>query len=681
MRRPAFVALCAACAVAVGFGLSVERTAVGAASEEQAYRPLSEVPPVERFGQAALDAQSEFIRTMPSARAEFGQNGAITQITGRTGIVLTKGLAGFKVGEPAKELLEKVGPALLSAGTEELRVTRVYTEAAKADPAERESSPERTVRTRQYIRGREVLLSAVNISLNIQTNEITAVVANFLPDHGLPHEPKLTSAEAQAKIEAAMREGEIEEEQKIVFADAPAHLAYAFEEIRGSYGVGGALVWVFRVARSGSHEPLQASVNAVTGEVVRFEALIAGALTRHSYTAGGGAPGALSFPAGLTWVGGEGVLPPDTVGIAAYQNAQTTYNAFKNGLVPSRSSWNNADAPIKLVTHYFMGGASNAFYAPGGYLVFSDAVPGSGTISLAQDLDSVAHEFGHGVVATEMSNATGFTVSQDTVDGAGALNEAYADWASSVVDVYQNGVASLSTWAMATRNPNNQFDSFRSWQAPIVINVQYRDWFPTRSFLSPNSAPGGHYLNSTIMGHAMYLLSAGGQHYRAGIPGSSVPVIPVTGIGYPAARDIFYAGLRHQNMLPTSNYFQLRDLTVASALPAHQSSVQGAWNAVGVSYGCTAPPAVPNLIIDPHYCKGRYDVSWLSVPGATKYHGQRTAANLGWAFAATMVDGNVNSCYQDLPNNYWMIRLRACNGCGCSGWSTTQYLQYYSPCL
>jgi hypothetical protein len=256
MRRPAAVALLIACAVTI---------AVSAAADDQASRPLSRIPPIERFVQAALDAQSEFVGRMPSALVFFGPNGAVSRITGMTGIVLKTGLAGFKVGEPAKELLEKIGPALLAAGTEELRVFRINTEAATADPA----SPERTIKMRQYIGGREVVASAVNISLNHQTNEVTALLANFLPDRGLPHEPKLTAVEARAKVEAAMRDSALEEAQRITFSDTAPRLAYGFEKI-DSYGggVGGVLVWVFPVRQAVSGQLLEAGVSASTGEVI-----------------------------------------------------------------------------------------------------------------------------------------------------------------------------------------------------------------------------------------------------------------------------------------------------------------------------------------------------------------------------------------------------------------------------
>jgi hypothetical protein len=242
---------------------------------------------IERFGQAALDAQLAFLQRMPAVQFTYGDNGAVSEVRGRTGIFLPSGLATFKVNEPAKELLEKIGPALLASGTEELHVFNVHRDAPKARP----DSPERTVRLDQYIRGREVQGAAVLITLDIQTNEITGIETNFLPDRGLQHEPALTAAQARAKVEAAMRDSGLEEERKVIFEDSPARLAYAFEDFIDGRSIGGVLVWVFQATRFG--ESVDVVVNALTGEVIRVRTFVTGLYLKNrlSYTAGGEWPG------------------------------------------------------------------------------------------------------------------------------------------------------------------------------------------------------------------------------------------------------------------------------------------------------------------------------------------------------------------------------------------------------
>ena len=286
MRGSVVTVPCAVCALAIGIPATL-----GLAADDQAPRPLSQVPKLERFGQAALDAQAERIRGMSATEVRFGDNGAVSRVVGRTGIVLPSGMAGFAVGEPAQELLQKIGPLLLSAGTEELRPFKINREAVAADPTERQSSPERIIKLRQYIRGREVLGGSVNIAINQQTNEITEVAANFPPDRGLEHEPKLTATEVKAAVETAQRPKEFASTQKIVFGDAPARLAYAFEEIGDNGGIGGLLVWVLKVSRPASPDVFEASISAATGQVIRLQKVTRGiGKQRWSYTAAYGSP-------------------------------------------------------------------------------------------------------------------------------------------------------------------------------------------------------------------------------------------------------------------------------------------------------------------------------------------------------------------------------------------------------
>lgn len=495
MRRLALAAFFCVCALVTWIAISVGGTAVGADDGDRPLRRLSEVRPVERFGQEALDAQSDFLQQMTGVTVRYGDNGAVSEIKGHTGVLLQSGLAGFTVGQPAGELLEKFGPALLSAGTEELRVRRIAPQAAKADPVERANSPERTIRLVQYIRGREVQQSAVNISLNIQTNEVMHLVADFLPDRGIEHEPRLTAAEARAKVEAAMRASVLEDEQRITFENAPAHLAYAFEEIGETGGIGGVLVWVFQVKRGG--ESLEANVSALTGEVIRLRNLLfAFSPNRISYTANNTAPPSGSLPNGLTPTFNEGGSPPDQVASDLYGKAGIAFGVFDQAL--GRNSWDGAGSPLRLVTHYAMT-SSPAAYMPGGYIIIAHNSPAT-----ANDIDAVSHEFAHGIVQQEI----GLIANSGAVDGAPALNEAYGDWGATVADVHLNlGFVSPATWSIST---------LRNLQAPTTGNTGtvvlttggeqiQRIWLREGNQSRANTSALGlqtPHRNSTIMGHA-----------------------------------------------------------------------------------------------------------------------------------------------------------------------------------
>lgn len=221
-------------------------------------------PPVDDPCRIERAAQYEFLRNHPAAKIEWSDNGTIRRLKDPKGIVLPTGIAGFKVGEPARELLEVIGPLVLARGTEELRVYSI-------SPAHR---PEKgtAIHLREFIRGREVVQGLMSIVLDHETNEVTLLSSAFLPDRGLDHEPRLTAADARVELEAQLREVPYQD-MNPRFQDQPARLAYSFEQW-GSYGeLGGALVWVFSVEFPPAGGELhfgELNVNAVTGKITPY---------------------------------------------------------------------------------------------------------------------------------------------------------------------------------------------------------------------------------------------------------------------------------------------------------------------------------------------------------------------------------------------------------------------------
>jgi len=188
------------------------------------------------------------------------------------GIVLTSGIEGFKRNQPAPaDLLEKLGPLLCAAGTEELLVVEVGDRSYFGDPARH---AERIIRLVEVIHGREVRLGFVSISLNIETNRVAMIDATFLPDRDVDHEPQLTAAQAKAKVAAHMRDNSYVELKsgervRISLGDArDAHLAYDIEQV-GFASPRGVLVWVFRDGRMDDLPGCQIGVDSATGEVVK----------------------------------------------------------------------------------------------------------------------------------------------------------------------------------------------------------------------------------------------------------------------------------------------------------------------------------------------------------------------------------------------------------------------------
>lgn len=181
-------------------------------------------------------------------------------------IFLESGIEGFVVDQPAPaEVLQKLGPYLEAAGSEELRVAAVIETLGEADLVERWQSP-RTIRLVEFIQGREVRQSSVNITLNAWTHEVTLLNANFLPDRGLSQKARLTRAQARAKAETQQLR---DIPGPLALDEASARLAYDSGP-GGTFGrSGGQLVWVFEARRFGSDEPYELSVSSATGKVIR----------------------------------------------------------------------------------------------------------------------------------------------------------------------------------------------------------------------------------------------------------------------------------------------------------------------------------------------------------------------------------------------------------------------------
>lgn len=97
------------------------------------------------------------------------------------------------------------------------------------------------------------------------------------------------------------------------------------------------------------------------------------------------------------------------------------------------------------------------------------------------------------------------------------------------------------------------------------------------------------------------------------------------------------------------------------------------------SSSCAGASTKPRLIVTRIGCSNSFRVSWPRVPGASQYHVLRAPTELGWAFARTVVAAYVHQCTTkvDAPS---MVRMRACDGCGCGEWSETLIMDPQSEC-
>jgi hypothetical protein len=192
-------------------------------------------PPADDLCREAREAQHDFLRTHDARDVEWHANGTVRSMKA-TGIFLRSGITNLEADDPAPQILEAIGPALLARGTEELRVRSVSLDIAVGRRL--------VVRLDEFIAGREVRWAHVNVVVLEQTNEVTEVYASFMPDRGLDHQPRLSAMETRFKVEATMRDRRAYglEERKIYFSDRPASLGYEFQKIESSTVYGGARV-------------------------------------------------------------------------------------------------------------------------------------------------------------------------------------------------------------------------------------------------------------------------------------------------------------------------------------------------------------------------------------------------------------------------------------------------------
>lgn len=222
--------------------------------------------------QAALQLQYDALLKMDLARIEYSPLGPVESLKGRTGWVVPPDMNERDECEPADDLLAVIGAVLLAKGTESLLVGR----------EKGALSNRRSRMFVQSIRGVPVIHGLVGVEYDVSTLAVTRLVANFLPDRGLPESPKLTAKQAERSLPDGWTPGPHIDPESI---DVPqgTHLAY-FSPVRTQQPL---LVWAIPVSVGGM--PEWAYVNAVTGQV-------AGRVASHVHDA----TAVVSRPCGLT---------------------------------------------------------------------------------------------------------------------------------------------------------------------------------------------------------------------------------------------------------------------------------------------------------------------------------------------------------------------------------------------
>lgn len=270
MRRPAFAALYAACALALGiFGSPT------LAAEREPGPPV-----VRNIGDVALSVDAETLHrqytalsSMPSVKVAYSALGPVRSVEGATGVVLSPRARNFKNGEDASEVLEKFKDVLLAAGNETLRVSGIQMSA---------TGRHRYVTTDQFINGIPVLYGGVSLRFEEGSGLVDSLGASFLPDRGLPRQPKISEADAAKRVEQLLVERGIAKPGSV--KTSKPSLAYTGTHPDSTRGH---LVWAvpasFTPAGGGATDGMF-WIDAVDGEYVGSDALSKNALQAYTAT-------------------------------------------------------------------------------------------------------------------------------------------------------------------------------------------------------------------------------------------------------------------------------------------------------------------------------------------------------------------------------------------------------------
>lgn len=222
------------------------------------------------YGKEALERQYDFVSQMPAVNVRYDTMGRIEVLSGSTGIYLKDVIPRLKEGEPAPEILERIGPALMASGGEELRVRRIEEPPSQRKWPEARRFTEQIIQFNEYIGGLEVRSGFIQICVNERTGELTNFGGHFLPDRGLASKPVITAAEARQRVETKLRADP--EAAEPSFPDIEPRLAYDLRptDPGNSKWGGGELIWVIYVERTEVRCPvsLAIGVSALTGEVI-----------------------------------------------------------------------------------------------------------------------------------------------------------------------------------------------------------------------------------------------------------------------------------------------------------------------------------------------------------------------------------------------------------------------------
>jgi Zn-dependent metalloprotease len=400
----------------------------------------------------------------------------------------------------------------------------------------------------QMAAGVPVFGSRIGVHFSPGGKYVTFLDGSVVPDVQVAETAvKLDSEAAIARAAAVLPSGKL--------VQAPSLQVYAGSGpvISGPNARLAWFVWLVDASGKNSNEYV---IDAVNGTVLKVLDKSADARNRLVYNANHGT----SLPGTLARSEGEGATGNKDID-NAYDYSGDTYDLYSEWF--NRDSYNNNGATLKSTAHY-SSGYENAFWN-GIQMVYGDG--------FASAEDVVGHELTHAVT----EHTAGLVYEWQS----GALNEAFSDVMGETVEWFKNG---STDWLMGAALP---IGAIRSLKEPNEYEVlgqpgpkNMSEWYEG---CSDNF---GVHVNSTIVGHAYYLLASE--------------------IGVKAAAHIFYRTLTVY-LGPNSTMEDARNSAIQSATDLYggestqYNETVSAFNSVGLN-GTNQPPA-PN-------CSGGFECAF-----------------------------------------------------------------------
>lgn len=601
-----------------------------------------------------LNRQYGALQEMQLEVLEYSKRGPVRHLRGNTGIVLPAGIANLKPGDSGSEVLQRFKDVLLAKGTEALVVTR-----------NDERSGARSLRLSQEIQGIPVVQGFVGVNFDDSTRQVTEFAAFFIPDRGLNKSPVISTSEAEKLVAGAIHQTSKSEVKFDVEIIGGTHLAYFADSGKSAPAD---LVWVVQV-QVAEGEQWAYYVDAISGLVVA-RMLETQFLTRRVYNANNTQP---TIPSGLPVQMTLAQIANDLQANTAYTNIDVADTKLRLRFsLPS----SNFPSSTKQVIKYGMT-VPNALHKLIGnddFVIYSKTLPAA--ISPTQIADITYHEYAHGVafrtfpMGTDLWNHEG-----------GALHEGFGDIAAATIQIAVAGTPSGASWRFAEGWWNGTTKALRSLANPTgdAYPEAAMNWYPLRGW-----GESAKWMNSGILTHAYYLSLHGGPNsswLEPHIPDFLVPPLSITDASAePIARQIFVAAFDSIALGANPTFFQMKASAMDAANttygPVARDSVKKAFEAVGVGYQCSAEPPEPNPTLFDLQCNGRFSVNWPDVASADRYIVMVAPQLYGWGFSEVTTDGDINHCMTQVASPS-MLRMVACNSCGCSDWSDTEYMPFW----